>query len=96
MFGYSHVCCHYLGLQIIAARETKLLHKTTPKLVRVPLFVKLFCPVILRQVRHDGMLICPAGDQLTSLVNELMSRIWQVSDKEGSLKRATITWLWVR
>ncbi|KAJ7308783.1 mms19 nucleotide excision repair, partial [Desmophyllum pertusum] len=37
----------------------------------------------------------PEGDELTSLVNDLMSRIWQVSDKEGSLKRATITWLWL-
>ncbi|KAJ7336488.1 mms19 nucleotide excision repair [Desmophyllum pertusum] len=34
-------------------------------------------------------------DELTSLVNDLMSRIWQVSDEEGSLKRATITWLWL-
>ncbi|RMX48437.1 hypothetical protein pdam_00020451, partial [Pocillopora damicornis] len=37
----------------------------------------------------------PEGDELTSVVNGLVSKIWQVSEKEGSLKRATITWLWL-
>lgn len=37
----------------------------------------------------------PEGEELTSVVNGLVSKIWQVSEKEGSLKRATITWLWL-
>ncbi|XP_067037088.1 MMS19 nucleotide excision repair protein homolog isoform X2 [Acropora muricata] len=37
----------------------------------------------------------PEGDELTSTLNELSSRIWQNSDKEGSRKRATKTWLWL-
>lgn len=41
------------------------------------------------------IIFCLAGDQLTSLINDLMSKIWQVNDKEDSVKRATITWLWV-
>lgn len=37
----------------------------------------------------------PEGEELTSAVNGLVSKIWQASEKEGSLKRATITWLWL-
>jgi len=37
----------------------------------------------------------PEGEQSTSMVNDLMDKIWQLSDKEGSLKRATLTWLWL-
>jgi len=37
----------------------------------------------------------PEGDQLTSTLSDLMLRIWQARDKQSSLKRATITWLWL-
>ncbi|XP_073239400.1 MMS19 nucleotide excision repair protein homolog isoform X2 [Porites lutea] len=37
----------------------------------------------------------PDGDQLTTILNNLINRIWQISDKESSKKRATITWLWL-
>ena len=36
------------------------------------------------------------GDELTALLDDLINRIWQVSDKDVSRKRATTTcWLWV-
>ena len=45
-------------------------------------------------LKHDYFIVI-TGDQLTTILNNLINRIWQISDKESSKKRATITWLWV-
>ena len=54
-------------------------------------------PIITEWTTNETLLsICIVGDHLTSTLNDLANRIWQTCDKEGALKRATKTWLWVK